>query len=100
MAAEERIQELERRLASQQEAGSSHQPGAGEPPAMAAPGMQAVLLSLLTCDLCFVGRVPTICEVPWCKSWVTACPRANRNQNKQLPVVCLHAGLFSMQKQL
>lgn len=38
-AAEERIQALERRLASQQDAALAHQAvAAGEPPAMAAPG--------------------------------------------------------------
>ncbi|KAL3150595.1 hypothetical protein ABBQ32_000402 [Trebouxia sp. C0010 RCD-2024] len=40
-AAEERIQALERRLASQQDAALAHQAvAAGEPPAMAAPGYQ------------------------------------------------------------
>lgn len=37
-AAEERIQALEQRLASQQDANQTQQAAAGDPPAMAAPG--------------------------------------------------------------
>ena len=40
-AAEERIQALEQRLAAHQQAITSEQGGAGEPPAMAAPGAKS-----------------------------------------------------------
>ena len=38
LAAEERIQALEQRLASHQDSGTADQTAAGDPPAMAAPG--------------------------------------------------------------
>ena len=43
LAAEERIQALEQRLASHQESGTPDQAAAGDPPAMAAPGTVATI---------------------------------------------------------